>query len=247
LLCTGPSNLGILQDQGVEAVSHYAPLHYLPFIGRSRALKSKPALASDGFEQTHFRSKSRDHDIKRGFRDFAFLTLDTSPRIVKAKLAGGFPHIALLIPSAAIENQGFELCRFNVAMTRRLRRDGQPGWPESDTNGRYFGGREIPTARSNADISAMLQQHLQSTMIEVLIRNELPLPQDTRVVAYHPADLELVANVLQTIKSPWAFELAEPPGPYPRKKVHADRIRKFVETSLATPKWRGDGLEFDKV
>jgi len=239
--------LGILQEYGVDAVSHYSPLHYLPFIGRSQALKSKPALASEGFGHTHFRSKSRDHDVKRGFRNFAFLTLDASPRIVKAKLAGGFPHIALLVPPAAIENQGFELCRFNVAMTRKLCRNGKTGWPESDTNGRYFGSREIPTARSRADVSAMLQHHLNNTMIEVLVRNELPLPHDTKVVAYHPADYELARHVIQAIQSPWTAVLAKPPGPYPRKKVHAGRVEEFIQASLANPKWRGDGLEFDKV
>jgi hypothetical protein len=63
-------------DCGIIAVNHYAPLHYLPFIGRTRFLKSKPALHAAGFPNHHFRSKSKRSDVERGFRNYAFLTID---------------------------------------------------------------------------------------------------------------------------------------------------------------------------
>ena len=41
--------MGILADQGIADVCHYAPLHYLPFVVRSRSLMCKPSLAAAGF------------------------------------------------------------------------------------------------------------------------------------------------------------------------------------------------------
>jgi len=119
--------VGVLQDAGVQNVYHYAPLHCLPIIARDRELLGKPSLAERGFSQTHLRSKSSRHDINRGFGDYAFLTLDDDPRILKAKLGAGFPHIGIGVATADVENTTFDLCRFNVAMTRKLRRNGKPG------------------------------------------------------------------------------------------------------------------------
>lgn len=239
--------MGLLLDNGVDVVSHYTPLHYLPFIERSKALRSKPALLAAGFVDSHFRSKSKRHDVGRGFGNYTFLTLDSSPRIVRAKLAGGFPHIAILVPAAAIEDAGFELCRFNVAMTRRLRRGATIGWSESSTNGRYYGQRQVPVARTSADVSAMLGRHLGKTMIEVLVRNQLALPDDTTVVAYHPADHKILVDVLDATNSPWKAALAEAPGPYPRKATHVRAVQEFVDHAIADDAWRGNGLEFDRV
>lgn len=239
--------MGILGDHDVEAVLHYSPLHYLPFIARSRALKSKPALIKAGFGNDHFRSKSKQHDVKRGFEEYVFLTLDKSPRIVKAKLAGGFPHIALLVPALAIEQTGFDLCRYNVAMTRRIRRCDGNGWPESPANGRYYDNRQIPIARTTSDVSAMLEAHLGHTMIEVLVRDGLKLPDDTTVVAFCEHDLTIVRDVLTATGSAWKSLVTEAPGPYPRKSVYVTRVEEFVENVLHDPKWRGNGLEYDKV
>ena len=60
----------------------------------------------------------------RGFGNYAFLTLDVHPRILKAKLKAGFPHVAIEVPVDAFENMDYHLCRYNVAMTRQLRRFG---------------------------------------------------------------------------------------------------------------------------
>src|SRR3546814_20766322 len=54
----------------------------------------------------------------------------------------------------------FRSCRFNIAMTRYLRRDGKPGFPESPSNGHYYDHQQIPTAREIAEKEAMLQKHL---------------------------------------------------------------------------------------
>ena len=155
----------MLVEFGISFVPHYTPLHYLPFIARSQAIKSKPALRADGFEEIHFRSKSAHHDETRGFGEFAFLTLDTGPRIVKAKLYGGFPHIEISVPAAAIDDVEFALCRYNIAMTRVLKRNDLPGRPESDTNGRYYDDNQIPIAKTEDDKLALLNKHYGTNMI----------------------------------------------------------------------------------
>src|SRR5712671_6512949 len=202
--------MGVLQDQGVEWVHHYAPLHYLPFIARAGALLCKPSLRKAGFAASHFRAKSSKHDVQRGFGKYAFLTLDPQPRILRAKLAAGFPHIAIAIPAAAVEAGTYSLCRFNVAMTRYLRRDGKPGFAESATNGRYYDDHQIPVARTIADKKAMLSEHLANTMIEVLVHGDMALPDDTRVHCYADLDVRSARQVVTAIQCPWQIKLVAP-------------------------------------
>lgn len=57
----------MLDEFGINQVYHSAPLHYLVFIARSKSLRSKPSLIKAGFEETHFRSKSKTLDRSRGF------------------------------------------------------------------------------------------------------------------------------------------------------------------------------------
>lgn len=240
--------MGVLADQQVETVHHYAPLHYLVFIARSRALLSKPSLKKNGFAPSHMRSMSRGQDVARGFGDYAHLTLDDEPRILKAKLAAGFPHFAIGVPVAAVEAASFSLCRFNVAMTRKLKRDGKRGFPESASNGRYFPGHQIPIARSDADKAVMLQTHLTAgTMIEVLVHGDLTLPNNAALTCYAKQDLEIAKSVLESLQCPWTIALADPPGPYPRDAKHAQSVTDFIKQALADTKWRGNGLEFDRL
>lgn len=240
--------MGVLLDANVTVVNHYTPIHYLPFIARSAALLSKPSLKKAGFAQSHLRSMSRDHDEGRGFGRFAFLTLDASPRILIAKLAKGFPHIAIGAPESAVEDTGFGLCRFNIAMTRQLRRNGKWGFPESETNGRYYGVQQVPIARTDTDKRALLKKHLPlGTMIEVLIEGDLPLPNDTVVTAYDAADAKECRRILATVASPWTVQLAQAPGPYRRNQAHVASAQAFISRAIADPMWRGDGLEFDKL
>src|ERR1700754_384545 len=141
--------MGILQNAGVTNAYHFTPLHYLPFIAQSASLKSKPSLAADGFAATHLRSMSNAQDVTRGFGAYTHLTTDASPRILKAKLAAGFPHVGVSVPVPHVDNVEYSLCRFNVAMTRYLRKGSKKGFPESPTNGRYYKGHQIPIARGS--------------------------------------------------------------------------------------------------
>lgn len=232
----------------MDAVHHYTPLHYLPFIARSGTLLGKPALAAAGFPRTHLRSMSSQQDIDRGFGEHGFLTLDSHPRILAAKLNAGFPHIGILVPATAIEEQRFALCRYNVAMTRYLRRSGKPGFEESATNGRYYDKRQIPIALEDADKTAMLEKYVGSdTMIEILMYSELKLPSDTKVVVYSDTDKAIVDGVVQSLSTPWEVILTEPPGDYHRRQDYAKAVTDFIDKAVADPSWRGDGLEFDRV
>jgi hypothetical protein len=235
-------------DFGIQFIHHYAPLHYLPFIARSEKLLSKPSLHKAGYGPRHLRSMSSRHDVVRGFGDCVFLTIDPHPRILNSKLNAGFPHVAISIPVAAVEFADFSLCRYNVAMTRVLRRGGLPGRPESDANGRYYANRQIPIARTLRDKRFLLAEHLpKKTMIEVLIHGDLSLPHDTKVVCFNAADLGLATKVLMVIKSGWKLEQVPPPGPYNRNPVYVDSVSQFIEQALADPEWRGNNLEFDRI
>jgi hypothetical protein len=240
--------MGTLSANGVETVQHYAPLHYLPFIARSRAILSKPSLDVAGFKSSHLRSMSRGQDVARGFGSYAHMTLDRQPRILKAKLGAGFPHLALNVPVASIEATTFSLCRFNVAMTRYLRRGKKRGAPESKTNGRYYLGHQIPVARTEEDKTAMLAEHLPlGTMIEVLIHGDLNLPDDTTVTCYSEQDAKIACAVLSQLQCPWNVEISVPPGDYPRSEAHSKSVDDFIAQALANPEWRGNGLEFDRL
>ncbi|TMJ88145.1 MAG: hypothetical protein E6G76_11210 [Alphaproteobacteria bacterium] len=240
--------MGVLTQQHIERVHHYAPLHYLPFIGRSKSLLCKPSLLAAGFAQDHLRSMSREHDVERGFGAYTHLTLEPRPRILKAKLAAGFPHIGVAVPADCVEAVSFSLCRFNVAMTRHLRRNGQPGFPESSTNGRYYDQHQIPIARSDADKTAMLEKHLPAnTMIEVLVHGDLVLPDRTEIGCFSDADAKIAQQVLSEVGAPWNVTSIASPGPYPRNAKHVEAITTFIDQALAELDWRGNGLEFDRL
>jgi hypothetical protein len=239
--------MGALIDAGVQHVYHYTPLHYLPFIARDQHLRTKPSLKAAGFDDTHFRSKSHKHDTARGFYDFAFLTLDPNPRILNAKLAGGFPHIEIAIPTYCVESVDYSLSRFNIAMTRQLRRGNKPGFPESAANGRYYGDKQVPVAYADADKRELLQQNLGKRMIEVLLHSDLPFQGPIDVVCFHARDAEIASNVLERLDTPWSISNRRAPEYYLYHQKHREHVNDFIKTALEDPGWRGNGLDFDKV
>lgn len=240
--------MGILSDHGIADVRHYAPLHYLPFIARSRSLMCKPSLAAAGFKPSHYRSMSHGQDVARGFGDYSHLTLDHKPRILRSKLAAGFPHIAIGVPVNAVDAVDTSLCRFNVAMTRKLKRNGKPGHSENDRNGKYYAGHEIPIGRSATERQAMLTHPLNAnTMIEVLVHGDLVLPDDTKIICFSNEDAAEARKILAQLGCPWSVETINPPSHYPRSQVHSRSVTDFVTKALADKHWRGNGLEFGQA
>jgi len=238
----------VLADRQVDAVYHYAPLHYLIFIARSQSILSKPSLHKAGFTTSHLRSMSHGLDAARGFGSYSHLTIDAQPRILRAKLAAGFPHIAISIPASEIDAVSFSLCRFNVAMTRQLRRDGKDGFPESETNGRYYPSHQIPIARTAADKSKMLKKHLQeNTMIEVLVHGDFNLSDETSILCFAEEDARIARQILVSLDRKWAVKVEKSPGPYPRDGKHVAAVTAFIRQAEDDPNWRGNGLEFDRL
>jgi hypothetical protein len=238
----------VLANHQIDAVHHYAPLHYLIFIARSRSILSKPSLRKAGFTNSHLRSMSHGQDVARGFGGYSHLTIDAQPRILRAKLAAGFPHVAINIPSSEIDAVPFSLCRFNVAMTRQLRRAGKDGFPESKTNGRYYAGHQIPIARTDTDKSAMLQKHLQeNTMIEVLVHGDFNLSDETSIDCFAAEDAKIARQILSSLNCKWRVKVEKPPGPYPRDSTHVAAVTEFIQKAEDDPDWRGNGLEFDRL
>ena len=238
--------MGLLTEVGHRAVHHYAPLHYLPFIARARSLYSKPVLRGHGYADHHFRSKSRRTDESRGFARYVHLTLHSSPPILLAKLKGGFPHVRLEIPSSAVEHAPYDLCRYNVAMTRTLRRDGKPGHKEAPENGRYYDELVIPVARDGDDQRALLHRASRThDMVEVLVRDAVALPDATRVHCYQPDDAQLAASILAITGCDW--EVVTDPRSYERHPAYVREVRSYVSKALRDANWKGNGLEFDDV
>src|SRR5690606_8183779 len=240
--------MSVLADNGVQRVYHFSPLHYLAFIARSRSLLSKPRLLQCGCGVLHFRSMSRKQDVARGFAKYVHMTLHEYPRIARSKLASGFPHLRIEVPAVDVDQQRFDLCRYNIAMTRYLRRHGSCGLRESATNGRYYAPQQVPTARTKADKAAMLKKYMgRDTVVEVLVENEMPLPAETTVSCFSRADEQVAKRVAEVFDAPWNIVLADPAGPYPRRASYAMEVEEFLDRVVEDPDWRGSGLEFDRV
>lgn len=238
--------LGVLSQHEINSVFHYSPLHYLTFVARHRQLLSKPALINIGFKEHHFRSTSYKQDMKRGFAEFVHMTLDPHPPILRAKLAAGFPHFELQVPSTAVECGEFALCRFNIAKTRYFRGAKQEP-PETPANGRYYDGKLIPIARTSAERLDLFSANFNVNMIEVLVPDRLSLPDETIVTLYHPEDLNIAEQIQHALGTPWQLRLMDVGGIYERNTRYARQVREFVARTLDADDWTGNGLEFDRV
>lgn len=236
----------LLSAFGINEVFHYTPMHYLPLILRESRLRSKSSLRQSGFEQSHFRSKSRNQDENRGFGNYVHLSTETSPEILQAKLRAGFPHVEIRIPSLSVERVNYHLCRFNVAMTRYLKRDGKLGSTESPANGVYHGDQQIPTAQTTQEKHDLLRLRPAGKMIEVLVLRELLLNQQNTVVCFSEEDQTQVKMISEHTNSLLKVELRDPDSVYNRKSECVRLVEEFIELALRDPDWRGNGLEFDQ-
>lgn len=236
----------LLSNQKINFIFHYAPLHYLPLIGRSKNLLSKNALIDAGFNETHFRSTSKRQDFKRGFSDYVHLTIDDSPGILQSKLKGGFPHFRISVPASYIDNLDYHLCRYNIAKGRYLL-ERKTALKESCSNGKYYPGKSIPTAETSEERESLLKANLGKNMIEVLIPNQLELPEDTILSFYNSEDLDIGKKILGEIGSDWETNLLNQFKNYKHKNTHIIKVKEFLDKSISDPRWKGNGLEFDKV
>lgn len=237
-----------LEEAGISYLYHYTPLHYIVYIARSQSLMGKPSLTHSGFPVTHFRSMSWRPDVARGFGDYLFLTLDRKARILSAKLNKGFPHIGLELPIGVLNGKQFHLCRFNIAMTRYLRRDGKPGYPEMPSNGKYVHKHQIPVATAPDDQRALLKAYNPArSMIEIPVVGDIELPPATKIICFNNDDVALVSRVLSDTNAGWIVELRSSPGPYSANLAYRKSVSDYIQTALGNKAWKGNGLEFDRV
>lgn len=237
----------LLSGFGVEKLYHITPLHYFPFIARSEALLSRSELKAAGYPDSHFRRTSHRADAARGFGDRIYFSPLQSPPILLAKLGRGFPHLRLEVPLVSFADVSFDLCRFAVARTWYLRRDGKPGPEPSASNGKYYGTRQLPVARTFEDMRAMLDKHLRKgDPIEVQVRDRLLLPKDTCVTCFSSVDLSTLQLVARQIDIKWSLKLANEQA-YSADRTHQTMVAQFVRDALADCNWRGNGLDFDRL
>ena len=237
--------LNTLIANGIESIFHVAPLHYLPYIARSQSLKSKATLLREGFSETHFRRTSRRQDTQRGFGEYIHLSTDSCPPILKLKLLRGFPHIVLVVPATALNNLAFDLCRYNVAKTRQLRRDGKPGYDEGPANGWYHDRCQIPIARYEEEQNQLIQSRC-GEMLEVLCKPEIALPNDTRVFVFDKDDCDTARMILAELNVSWAVSRLSKPD-YQVHTQYSVKCRRFIECLLKDENWKGNGLDFDPM
>jgi len=235
-----------LVEAGVKSVFHYAPLHYLPFILRSGDLLSKVHLLADGYGNSHFRSTSARQDEYRGFSGYVHGSLTPHPPILKAKLGRGFPHFEISVPTEAVEEQTYLLCRFNIAKTRHFRGAKQEP-PESPENGYYFGNLRLPVADTVQRKRDLLRLNLGQRMIEVLVRDRLPLPMGTVLTVFSDEDLAVVQRVSRDLAQHAMKLESDRSLAYPQTPTVRENVMKALERAVSDRDWKGDGLEFDRV
>lgn len=239
--------LAILAEFGIQKAYHVAPLHYLPFISRSRALLSRSRLKEDGYGDSHFRRTSHKADFERGFGDRIYLSPYQAPPILLAKLRKGFPHVRIGVPCSALVGSNFDLCRFSVARSRYLRRLDKPGPSESITNGRYYEGRQLPVARTRDDVRGVLAEHYtKSANVEIQVQERLPLPSSTTITCFSAHDEKLARRIAAATDMPWEVEKAASQT-YNSATGHVSAVVQFVDRALSDCVWKGNGIDFDRL
>ena len=203
---TSGGRMPVLTDCQVDAVYHYAPLHYLIFIARSQSILNR-SFPSEG--RLYVQSSEVDVawllDAVRGFGSYAQLTIDAQPRILRAKACCWLPSHRSQHSCSEIDALRSSLCRFNVAMTLRLKHEGKDGFPESKPTAVTMHGLQIPIARTEADKSTMLKKHLQeNTMIEVLVHGDFGLSSETSIICFAKRGSTIARQILSSLDCKWS-------------------------------------------
>lgn len=221
-----------------DLVYHVSPLHYLVFILRSKQLLSKTELLKMGYSEKHFRSTSGRTDIKRGFSEYVHCSNKGHAPILKSKLSLGYPHVEYVFSSSILSEESYLLCRYNIAKNRGL-------FQQSLTNGYCYNGFKIPVAKSSIEKQSLLRQYGEDH-IEILVRDSVPLPDDTVVRVFREDDLKLVHELLNKFSLRWKIVLKSPKTEYIVKDSRVKEVSNFLERSAEEPTWFGSGLEYDR-
>lgn len=234
-----------LLASGIKRVFHYAPLHYLPFILRSEHLFSKQELLRLGYQNSHFRRTSAAQDQKRGFAAFVHTTTSAQPPILKAKLRGGFPHIEIAVPTELVEDCDYLLCRFNIAKTRYFRGALQEPL-ESAENGRYVESLRLPVALTDQERRDLLRLNLGKRMVEVLVRDKLPLSKPVSLTVFSDWDAVIAREVAERLAVQVNID-CDRTLEYPTVSSLRKAVMTCLDLAVTDADWKGNGLDFDSV
>lgn len=228
----------VLVDAGIKHMYHVAPLQYLVFYLRSLQLQSKSILLKD-YQDTHFRSSSKNVDIKRGFCDVVHCTNNEFPPILISKLNKGYQHMEICIDTGVLQEKDYILCKYNIAKNRGL-------FSESILSGRCYDDFKIPVAVNIEEKRALLSSIPINTHIEILVRQRINLPDTTIFRFFSDEDADLADRYFNKMDVTFGIKVINHSFDY---YVHPHRkatVENYLETAYANIDWKGNGLEFDR-
>jgi hypothetical protein len=106
--------------------------------------------------------------------------------------------------------------------------------------------KQIPTAETADECTALLRANLGQNMIEVLVPKALVLPNEASLVFFSGADRIIAEDILRKLGVDWEVSVSEAYR-YTRTANHVDRVERFLEHAQADPNWKGNGLDFDAL
>jgi hypothetical protein len=202
--------MSVLAEFEASSIYHCAPLHYAPFILRSRKLFSRRALEKQGFTQRHFRSSSSVTDADRGFENFVFCAASKWFPLIESKLDRGFPHFLVDIPVDSIDANQLYLCRYNIAKSRVFRSAKKE--PAIDIAcEEYVPGLKLPVAHTAQQKKAMLATRLsqKSRSREVIVSGSIEITSGARLIAFSNEDKEELERIARCVNFETQVEVSE--------------------------------------
>lgn len=228
-----------LSQHGIKYLYHTMPLHYLVFICRTNQLFSKEKLIKQGYNISHFRSSSRNADVKRGFGKVVHCTNNPFPPILISKLHKGYQHLEICTRADTLAEEQFLLCKYNIAKNRGL-------YTESLSTGKCYDGFKIPVAKSVEEKIAMLSSIDNTQHIEILIKDSLAIPDDAIFRFLSNDDAKIANEIFSLINAKWSIQIINHSIQYDVDESRSKLVKDFLKYSLEDKDWKGNGLEFDR-
>jgi len=228
-----------LSQNGIENLYHTIPLHYLTFICRSGLLLSKERLIQQGFDTMHFRSTSKNADVKRGFDQVVHCTNNPFPPILISKLLKGYQHLEICIRTDVLSEDQFLLCKYNIAKNRGL-------YTESLSTGWCYNGFKIPVTKTIDEKVAMLTSIDKIQHFEILVKDFLEIPDDAVFRFFSNQDFDIAVDIISKMNKAWPCKRIDHSYQYNVNNTRRNTVNEYLRHSFENADWRGNGLEYDR-
>ncbi len=162
---------------------------------------SKQGLLDAGMPRNHMRPSTYQEDMQTGFADVVHLSTDAYPERLHTVLGGGFPHVRLTIPTQRIDEEQLALCRYHLCR-------GQETMRQSDVDGHVVPPFRIPVATTPFEKKGMLRAYGKGPL-EVLVRELLPLSDDTELTVFSLADQTPTVTALKRVGRRWQVRVED--------------------------------------